>query len=318
MTHFFLSLSLFLSFVRMQRRGRHLWGAALARLLLLGGCRGGRGGGGAEKTTLLVVNGVCVQQHKSSSFTTTKSTSNRSQRENKKEYKTNDQKWMELIAQQQTKKKPTNLKGGQQEYNIIKPFNPESPPAVRLGLAKIDRSKPKRSLQEAYDPFASCFVCSKSGRLRLETRRTKDAKILQSKLENGVPETYVELPGIVAPGMIASVMSSAGSWHGSIALMDKAVLARPPLMMLEKILDFTAVDVLAPNEKCSVQSEIVSLDEPNFATVKLEMTVGGHTHEQDTDTITSTNSTSTRESKQHVCARAVMRFKKIGAVRSIS
>ena len=226
---------------------------------------------------------------------------------------------MELIAQHQTKKKPTtNLKGGQQEYNIINPCNSESHPAVRLGLAKIDRSKPKRSLQEAYDPFASCFVCSKSGRLRLETRRTKDAKILQSKLENGVPETYVELPGIVAPGMIASVMSCAGSWHGSIALMDKAVLARPPLMMLEKMLDFTAVDVLAPNEKCSVQSEIVSLDEPNFATVKLEMTVGGHAHEQDTDTITSTNSTSTRESKQHVCARAVMRFKKIGAVRSIS
>ena len=196
--------------------------------------------------------------------------------------------------------------GGSTEYNIINPCNSESHPAVRLGLAKIDRSKPKRSLQEAYDPLASCFVCSKSGRLRLETRRTKDAKILQSKLY-GVPETYVELPGIVAPGMIASVMSCAGSWHGSIALMDKAVLARPPLMMLEKMLDFTAVDVLAPNEKCSVQSEIVSLDEPNFATVKLEMTVG-HTHEQDTDTITSTNSTSTRESKQHVCARAVMRF----------
>tara|TARA_B100000073_G_scaffold135806_1_gene111417 strand:- start:11100 stop:11984 length:885 start_codon:yes stop_codon:yes gene_type:complete len=294
----------------MQQRGRYLWGAAnLARLLLLGGCRGGRGGGGG--------GGVCVQQHiKSSSFTITtqsNTSSNRSQREkeNKKEYKTNDQKWMELIAQQ-TKKKPTT------EYNIINPCNSESHPAVRLGLAKIDRSKPKRSLQEAYDPFASCFVCSKSGRLRLETRRTKDAKILQSKLENGVPETYVELPGIVAPGMIASVMSCAGSWHGSIALMDKAVLARPPLMMLEKMLDFTAVDVLAPNEKCSVQSEIVSLDEPNFATVKLEMTVGGHAHEQDTDTITSTNSTSTRESKQHVCARAVMRFKKIGAVRSIS
>jgi len=200
----------------------------------------------------------------------------------------------------------------------INPCNSESHPAVRLGLAKVDRAKPKRSLQEAYDPFASCFVCSKSGQLRLETRRTKDRNILQSKLENGVPETYVELPGIVAPGMIASVMSCAGSWHGSIALMDKAVLARPPLMMLEKMLDFTAVDVLAPNEKCSVQSEIVSLDEPNFATVKLEMTVGGHTHEQDTDTITSTNSTSTRESKQHICARAVMRFKKIGAVRSIS
>jgi hypothetical protein len=293
------------------QRGHHLWGAA--RLLLLGGgCRGGRGGG-AEKTTLLMLNGVCVQQHKSSSFFTTKSnTSNKREKKNE-EYKTNDQKWMELIAQQT--KKPTK-KGA--EYNIINPCNSESHPAVRLGLAKIDRSKPKRSLQEAYDPFASCFVCSKSGRLRLETRRTKDAKILQSKLENGVPETYVELPGIVAPGMIASVMSCAGSWHGSIALMDKAVLARPPLMMLEKMLDFTAVDVLAPNEKCSVQSEIVSLDEPNFATVKLEMTVGGHAHEQDTDTITSTNSTSTRESKQHVCARAVMRFKKIGAVRSIS
>ena len=50
---------------------------------------------------------------------------------------------------------------------------------------------------------------------------------------------------------------------------------------------------------------------------EVEMTVGGHAHEQDTDTITSTNSTSTRESKQHVCARAVIGFKKIGAVRSI-
>ena len=307
MPHFFFSLSLSpcvsLSNVvvvqRMQRQKRR-GGYALFCLLL------SRDGGGGGR----VLN---VRRHRQKSFTTNQSSMNHIQRRRENESKTKKDKWVELIAQTTT----TPTKGGAESL-IINPCNSESHPAVRLGLAKIDRAKPKRSLQEAYDPFASCFVCSKSGRLRLETRRTKDAKILQSKLENGVPETYVELPGIVAPGMIASVMSCAGSWHGSIALMDKAVLARPPLMMLEKMLDFTAVDVLAPNEKCSVQSEIVSLDEPNFATVKLEMTVGGHTHEQDTDTITSTNSTSTRESKQHVCARAVMRFKKIGAVRSIS
>lgn len=189
----------------------------------------------------------------------------------------------------------------------LNPCNSELHPAVVVGAAKVDETKPKRSLQEAYDPFASCFVCSKNGQLKLETRRTSDRKILRSELARGLPETYEELPGIIAPGMITSVMACSGSWHGSIALMDKAVLARPPLMMLEKIIDFTATDVLAPNEKCSVQSEIVSLDEPNFATVKMEMTIGGH--EKDDE---ESNSTTT------VCARAIMRFKKIGAVRSIS
>lgn len=189
----------------------------------------------------------------------------------------------------------------------LNPCNSDLHPAVTLGALRVDKTKPKRSLQEAYDPFASCFVCSKQGELNLETRRTKDRKILQSKLERGVPERFEELPGIIAPGMIASIMACSGSWHGSIALMDRAVLARPPLMMLEKIVDFTAVDVLAPNEKCSVQTEIVSLDEPNFATVKMEMTIGDNTYN---------NSNST--SKETVCARAVMRFKKIGAVRSIS
>ena len=201
----------------------------------------------------------------------------------------------------------------------LNPCNSELHPAVVVGAAKVDETKPKRSLQDAYDPFASCFVCSKNGQLKLETRRTSDRKILRSELARGLPETYEELPGIIAPGMITSVMACSGSWHGSIALMDKAVLARPPLMMLEKIIDFTATDVLAPNEKCSVQSEIVSLDEPNFATVKMEMTIGGHEKDDEESNSTSGNkSRSNYTSKKTVCARAIMRFKKIGAVRSIS
>ena len=201
----------------------------------------------------------------------------------------------------------------------LNPCNSELHPAVVVGAAKVNETKPKRSLQEAYDPFASCFVCSKNGELKLETRRTSDRKILRSELARGLPETYEELPGIIAPGMITSVMVCSGSWHGSIALMDKAVLARPPLMMLEKIIDFTATDVLAPNEKCSVQSEIVSLDEPNFATVKMEMTIGGHEKDDEESNSNSGNkSSSNYTSKKTVCARAIMRFKKIGAVRSIS
>ena len=201
----------------------------------------------------------------------------------------------------------------------LNPCNSELHPAVVVGAAKVDETKPKRSLQEAYDPFASCFVCSKNGQLKLETRRTSDRKILRSELARGLPETYEELPGIIAPGMITSVMACSGSWHGSIALMDKAVLARPPLMMMEKIIDFTATDVLAPNEKCSVQSEIVSLDEPNFATVKMEMTIGGHEKDDEESNSTSGNkSRSNYTFKKTVCARAIMRFKKIGAVRSIS
>jgi len=222
----------------------------------------------------------------------------------------------EKQQQQQSEKEQNHVVKFQEKWEelmnqhpsvALNPCNSELHPAVVVGAAKVDETKPKRSLQEAYDPFASCFVCSKNGELKLETRRTSDRKILRSELARGLPETYEELPGIIAPGMITSVMACSGSWHGSIALMDKAVLARPPLMMLEKIIDFTATDVLAPNEKCSVQSEIVSLDEPNFATVKMEMTIGGH--EKDDE---ESNSTTT------VCARAIMRFKKIGAVRSIS
>ena len=215
------------------------------------------------------------------------------------------EKWEELMNQHPTV--------------ALNPCNSELHPAVVVGAAKVDETKPKRSLQEAYDPFASCFVCSKNGELKLETRRTSDRKILRSELARGLPETYKELPGIIAPGMITSVMACSGSWHGSIALMDKAVLARPPLMMLEKIIDFTATDVLAPNEKCSVQSEIVSLDEQNFATVKMEMTIGGHEKDDEESNSNSGNkSSSNYTSKKTVCARAIMRFKKIGAVRSIS
>ena len=234
----------------------------------------------------------------------------------------------EKQQQQQSEKEQNHVVKFQEKWEelmnqhpsvALNPCNSELHPAVVVGAAKVDETKPKRSLQEAYDPFASCFVCSKNGQLKLETRRTSDRKILRSELARGLPETYEELPGIIAPGMITSVMACSGSWHGSIALMDKAVLARPPLMMLEKIVDFTATDVLAPNEKCSVQSEIVSLDEPNFATVKMEMTIGGHEKDDEESNSTSGNkSRSNYTSKKTVCARAIMRFKKIGAVRSIS
>ena len=234
----------------------------------------------------------------------------------------------EKQQQQQSEKQQNHVVKFQEKWEelmnqhpsvALNPCNSELHPAVVVGAAKVDETKPKRSLQEAYDPFASCFVCSKNGQLKLETRRTSDRKILRSELARGLPETYEELPGIIAPGMITSVMACSGSWHGSIALMDKAVLARPPLMMLEKIIDFTATDVLAPNEKCSVQSEIVSLDEPNFATVKMEMTIGGHEKDDEESNSTSGNkSRSNYTSKKTVCARAIMRFKKIGAVRSIS
>lgn len=234
----------------------------------------------------------------------------------------------EKQQQQQSEKQQNHVVKFQEKWEelmnqhpsvALNPCNSELHPAVVVGAAKVDETKPKRSLQDAYDPFASCFVCSKNGQLKLETRRTSDRKILRSELARGLPETYEELPGIIAPGMITSVMACSGSWHGSIALMDKAVLARPPLMMLEKIIDFTATDVLAPNEKCSVQSEIVSLDEPNFATVKMEMTIGGHEKDDEESNSTSGNkSRSNYTSKKTVCARAIMRFKKIGAVRSIS
>ncbi|CAL6378859.1 unnamed protein product [Bathycoccus prasinos] len=256
---------------------------------------------------------VCCSKRRGRSFSSRFSSSRRREYSNNLPTKEKEQnhvvkfqeKWEELMNQHPSV--------------ALNPCNSELHPAVVVGAAKVDETKPKRSLQEAYDPFASCFVCSKNGQLKLETRRTSDRKILRSELARGLPETYEELPGIIAPGMITSVMACSGSWHGSIALMDKAVLARPPLMMLEKIIDFTATDVLAPNEKCSVHSEIVSLDEPNFATVKMEMTIGGHEKDDEESNSTSGNkSRSNYTSKKTVCARAIMRFKKIGAVRSIS
>ena len=256
---------------------------------------------------------VCCSKRRGRSFSSRFSSSRRREYSNNLPTKEKEQnhvvkfqeKWEELMNQHPSV--------------ALNPCNSELHPAVVVGAAKVDETKPKRSLQEAYDPFASCFVCSKNGELKLETRRTSDRKILRSELARGLPETYEELPGIIAPGMITSVMACSGSWHGSIALMDKAVLARPPLMMLEKIIDFTATDVLAPNEKCSVHSEIVSLDEPNFATVKMEMTIGGHEKDDEESNSTSGNkSRSNYTSKKTVCARAIMRFKKIGAVRSIS
>ena len=183
----------------------------------------------------------------------------------------------------------------------VNPCNSRTHPAAIAGVAPFDASRPKRSLQEAYDPRCIDFTCglahASEAKIGLKTYRCDDEEnALRS--EFSFPATFEEFPGIIGPAMYGVVASSAGNWAASIALMDRAILPRPPLVAM-KSLSLEVRDRVGPNEPLEIKSRILSIDD--FAepfTVVVELRINS----QPTGT---------------TVAKAVCCFEKIGAVRSM-
>ena len=98
--------------------------------------------------------------------------------------------------------------------------------------------------------------------------------------------------------MLGAVASAHGNWAASIALMDRAILPRPPLMTM-RALEVRVEESVSPGEPLTLRSRVVAVAdarEPFEATVDVTVK-SGHT--------------------SRVVATATCSYEKIGAVRSM-
>lgn len=182
----------------------------------------------------------------------------------------------------------------------VNPCNSPKHPAALAGVA-IDASKPRRSLQEAYDPLCVDFVSGHAhvgeGGIGLKTFRCEqEENVCESKM--AFPAQYEEIPGIVAPAMFGVAASAHGNWAASIALMDRAILPRPPLVTL-KSLRCDVLDVCAPGEPLTLRSSVLQITDQREP---FRVIVAVETRSNDTGKVLS---------------RAECAYEKIGAVRSM-
>lgn len=143
----------------------------------------------------------------------------------------------------------------------VNPCNSPKHPAAIAGIAPVDANKAKRSLQEAYDPYCIDFVCGRAHEtnagIGLCTYRCEEEEnVLESHCS--FPETYEEFPGIIGPAMYGVAASTHGNWAASIALMDRAILPRPPLVAV-KSLSVRVRDLIGPGEPVVIRSKILSI-----------------------------------------------------------
>jgi hypothetical protein len=116
-----------------------------------------------------------------------------------------------------------------------------------------------------------------------------------------VGENFQGLPGIVSTGIMDALMICHGSWQSAIALMDRAVTPRPPLV-LTKTFAVTVRDRLPPGYAVRVRTASVDVrdaKEPHAVKVVMELEAqapGG---------------------EPFVCAEGEALYEKVGAVRSM-
>lgn len=152
------------------------------------------------------------------------------------------------------------------------PVNPcRSPhhPAAGLGLSE---EGPEVSVQEAYDPESSDFVCGPKaeGGVGLKSYRMR-AGGLRARL--AFTERFESTPGIVSPGMIASCMEAHGNWTAGIAVLDRQKLPKPPLL-LAKSFSIDLAERASPDEVFTLTSRVLNVDESFFhMSVRVEVSM---------------------------------------------
>jgi hypothetical protein len=192
--------------------------------------------------------------------------------------------------------------------SVINPCNSPAHPAAVAGVAPPDPHAPAKSIQASYDAHSQCFVCGNAhpNGLGLKSYREEDPDALArcpSALRSVavIGETHVGLPGIVSTGIMDALLICHGSWQAGIAMMDKAVTPRPPLV-LPKRFAVEVVDRLPPGATTRIATRRVEMRddrEPFSAVVKMDLEAEVETGER------------------FVCASAEATYEKVGAVRSM-
>ena len=198
------------------------------------------------------------------------------------------------------------------EGHDVNPCNSPKHPAALAGIPLVD-GKPMLSIQASYDEHSQCFVCGnahesglglKSFRVEESDPRWADASPSALRSVVTVGDAYQGLPGIVSTGVMDSLMICHGSWQAAIALMDRAVLPRPPLVM-PKSYSMQMHDRLPPGTEIEVTTKAIDArddKEPYRVRVMMELKAAG-----DDD----------HDGKGFVCASSEAMYEKVGAVRSM-
>ena len=198
------------------------------------------------------------------------------------------------------------------EGHDVNPCNSPKHPAALAGIPLVD-GKPMLSIQASYDEHSQCFVCGnahesglglKSFRVEESDPRWADASPSALRSVVTVGDAYQGLPGIVSTGVMDSLMICHGSWQAAIALMDRAVLPRPPLVM-PKSYSMQIHDRLPPGTEIEVTTKAIDArddKEPYRVRVMMELKAAG-----DDD----------HDGKGFVCASSEAMYEKVGAVRSM-
>ena len=198
------------------------------------------------------------------------------------------------------------------EGHDVNPCNSPKHPAALAGIPLVD-GKPMLSIQASYDEHSQCFVCGnahesglglKSFRVEESDPRWVDASPSALRSVVTVGDAYQGLPGIVSTGVMDSLMICHGSWQAAIALMDRAVLPRPPLVM-PKSYSMQIHDRLPPGTEIEVTTKAIDArddKEPYRVRVMMELKAAG-----DDD----------HDGKGFVCASSEAMYEKVGAVRSM-
>ena len=198
------------------------------------------------------------------------------------------------------------------EGHDVNPCNSPKHPAALAGIPLVD-GKPMLSIQASYDEHSQCFVCGnahesglglKSFRVEESDPRWADASPSALRSVVTVGDAYQGLPGIVSTGVMDSLMICHGSWQAAIALMDRAVLPRPPLVM-PRSYSMQIHDRLPPGTEIEVTTKAIDArddKEPYRVRVMMELKAAG-----DDD----------HDGKGFVCASSEAMYEKVGAVRSM-
>lgn len=159
----------------------------------------------------------------------------------------------------------------------VNPCNSPLHPAALAGVPLASLDEAVKSIQESYDPHSLCFICGNAhpDGLKLKSFRSEENGRHPSALRSVVKisDNYQGLPGIVSTGILDSLMICHGSWQAGVALMDKAILPRPPLTFT-KSFSVQIVDRLPPGTEVEINTETITVEdsrEPYVVKVKMEL-----------------------------------------------
>jgi len=172
------------------------------------------------------------------------------------------------------------------------------------------RKEGRLCIQDLYDPESYAFGGGPKATvgLRLQSYRKPTKDGLESTWVGG--EHYSAFPGVIAGGIVATLVETQGNWTAAVALMDRDALRAPPLTATQNL----SVNFRKPvptNEEVYVTSTYKHLaptpNKPNVQKVHVKVEIHA------ADPLPSLSG----EEKRILCAAGEATFVKIGAMRDL-